>query len=105
MSDYSADLDVHLRRIARNSPSPWIPGIRLHPDDIEALPQAAPQPPWMGNLGQLMGTPVFPDETITRGSYEVATDEWIAAAAKAREKGAMKIELTDDPQLNTRTRE
>lgn len=87
MTDYSTELDIHLRRIARNSPSPWIRGIRLHPDDIKALPKAEPKPIWAGGLNPLMGTPVFPDETIERGSYEVATDEWIAAAARAREEG------------------
>ncbi len=99
MSDYSSDLDIHLRRIARN-PSPWIRGIRLHPDDIEALPKAEPKPLWMGGLSPLMGTPIFTDETVARGGYEVATDEWIAAAARAREEGLSPGILAPEPTGN-----
>ena len=95
-----SDLEVHLRRIARN-PSPWIRGIRLHPDDIAELPRAEPKPVWMGGMSPLMGTPIFADETVARGGYEVATEEWIAAQARAREEADSKVSLTHDPQADT----
>lgn len=82
MTELDSDLEVHLRRIAKN-PSPFRPGIRLHPADIEALPKAEPKPVWAGGgLGALMGTPIFADDTIERGGYEVATREWIEARAR-----------------------
>lgn len=102
--DIVMELGRYLKRAEAAGAWSWIPGIRLHPDDIDLLPKAEPEPIWAGGgLNALMGTPVFADDTIERGGYEVATREWIAARARGRdaEERDTKIEVTEDPQADT----
>lgn len=87
MTDIVENLKRYMKRVEAAGAWSWIPGIRLHPDDIELLPKAEPKPIWAGGgLGALMGTPIFADDTIERGGYEVATREWIAARARERDQ-------------------
>jgi hypothetical protein len=102
VSDIVDKLGQYLKRVDAAQAWSWVPGIRMHPDDIGLLPRTEPKPIWAGGgLSPLMGTPIFADETITRGGYEVATREWIADRARAAKEDEAKIEVTDDSQADT----